>query len=63
VYDLIIDQAKAKLTESFIKEIHFLLKSGTSDSRKDWFNVGEYKNSLTKWVAGKPVDLKILREK
>lgn len=26
-----------------IKEIHFLLKSGTSDSRKDWFNVGAYK--------------------
>jgi Fic family protein len=41
--DLIIDKATAKLTESFIKELHFLLKSGTSDSRKDWFNVGEYK--------------------
>ncbi|MDG4655196.1 Fic family protein [Chryseobacterium arthrosphaerae] len=41
--DLIIDKAKNKLTESFIKELHFLLKSGTSDSRKDWFNVGEYK--------------------
>lgn len=41
--DLIIDKAKSKLTESFIKELHFLLKSGTSDSSKDWFNVGEYK--------------------
>lgn len=41
--DLIIDKAKAKLTESLIKELHFLLKSGTSDSGKDWFNVGEYK--------------------
>lgn len=41
--DLIIEKAKAKLTESFIKELHFLLKSGTSDSRKDWFNVGAYK--------------------
>src|SRR5690606_3812126 len=41
--DLIIDKAKAKLTESLIKEIHFSLKSGTSDKRKDWFNVGEYK--------------------
>lgn len=41
--DSIIDKAKAKLTESLIKELHFLLKSGTSDSRKDWFNVGEYK--------------------
>lgn len=41
--DLIIDKANAKLTESIIKELHFLLKSGTSDSRKSWFNVGEYK--------------------
>lgn len=41
--DLIIDKAKAKLSESFIKELHLLLKSGTSDSRKDWFNIGDYK--------------------
>ena len=41
--DLTIDKAKAKLTESFIKELHILLKSGTSDSRKNWFNVGDYK--------------------
>jgi len=41
--DLIIDKAKSKLTEAVIKELHFLLKSGTSDNRKDWFNVGEYK--------------------
>ena len=41
--DLIIDKAKAKLTESLIKELHFLLKSGTSDSSKDWFNIGAYK--------------------
>lgn len=41
--DLIIEKAKSKLTESLIKELHFLLKSGTSDSRKDWFNVGAYK--------------------
>ena len=41
--DLIIDKAKSKLTESLIKELHFLLKSGTSGSSKDWFNVGDYK--------------------
>jgi Fic family protein len=41
--DLIIDKAKSKITESLIKELHFLLKSGTSDASKDWFNVGEYK--------------------
>ncbi|CAM2946828.1 DNA-binding protein [Chryseobacterium flavum] len=41
--DVIIERAKSKLTESLIKELHFLLKSGTSDSAKDWFNVGAYK--------------------
>lgn len=41
--DFIIDKAHAKLTENMIKQLHFFLKSGTSDSRKDWFNVGEYK--------------------
>jgi Fic family protein len=41
--DLIIDKASSKLTESFIKQLHLLLKSGTSDSSKDWFNVGDYK--------------------
>ena len=41
--DMIIGHAKAALTEKFIKELHLILKSGTSDSRKDWFAVGDYK--------------------
>lgn len=41
--DMIIDNARNGLTEKFIKELHQTLKSSTSDSRKDWFNVGEYK--------------------
>lgn len=41
--DLIIDHAKATLTEKFIKDLHLLLKNGTSDSRKEWFAVGDYK--------------------
>ena len=41
--DYIIDNAQKPLTESIIKELHFILKNGTSDSRKEWFNVGEYK--------------------
>lgn len=41
--DLMIDQTMYKLSESFIKQMHRILKSGTSDSRKAWFNVGEYK--------------------
>ena len=41
--DMIIDNAKSGLTEKFIKELHLILKNGTSDSRKDWFAVGDYK--------------------
>jgi len=41
--DMIIDGAKSALTEKFIKELHQILKKGTSDSRKDWFAVGDYK--------------------
>lgn len=38
-----IDRSSEVLSEKFIKELHFTLKSGTSDSRKDWFAVGNYK--------------------
>ncbi|MBE6932992.1 MAG: helix-turn-helix domain-containing protein [Ruminococcaceae bacterium] len=41
--DLVVDNAGAALTEKFIKELHAVLKTGTSDSRRDWFGVGEYK--------------------
>lgn len=41
--DIIIDEANATLSEKFIKLLHNTLKTGTSDSRKDWFLVGEYK--------------------
>lgn len=49
--DYIIDLANYLLTESFIKQLHMLLKSGTSDSRKAWFAVGDYKR-LENEVAG-----------
>lgn len=41
--DMVIDNAGYRLSERFIKKLHSELKSGTSDSRKDWFAVGEYK--------------------
>ncbi len=41
--DYMLDIADKKLTEDMIKEFHKLLKEGTSDSRKEWFNVGKYK--------------------
>ena len=50
--DLIIDRAEENLTETFIKELHQVLKSGTSDSRRDWFAVGEYKR-LPNEVGGR----------
>ena len=54
--DMVIDQAGSALTEKFIKELHFVLKSGTSDSRKDWFAVGEYKK-LPNEVGGNDTTL------
>lgn len=50
--DMVIDNAKYKFTEKLIKQLHYTLKSSTSDSRKDWFNVGEYKK-LPNEVGGK----------
>ena len=41
--DYVIEQTAQPLSVSFIKTLHLLLKSGTSDSRKDWFMVGDYK--------------------
>lgn len=41
--DMIIERAEETLTESLIKELHKVLKSGTSDSQKAWFAVGDYK--------------------
>ena len=42
--DYIIDHAEENLTESFVKHLHFMLKFNTSDSRKEWFAVGDYKH-------------------
>lgn len=41
--DMVIEQANQPLSESIIKALHRTLKNGTSDSRKDWFVVGDYK--------------------
>lgn len=41
--DYIIEHANNQLTENMIKNLHYMLKNGTTDSRKDWFAVGEYK--------------------
>ena len=41
--DFMIEHAKSALTEKMIKELHLMLKTGTSDARQDWFAVGAYK--------------------
>lgn len=54
--DMVIDNASRSLNEHFIKQLHLTLKSGTSDSRKDWFAVGEYKKRPNE-VGGKTTAL------
>lgn len=54
--DLIIDYAASTLSEHFIKKLHHILKTSTSDSRKDWFAVGEYKR-LPNEVGGMQTSL------
>lgn len=51
--DYIIDHAEEPLTEYLIKQLHWLLKTGTSDSRRNWFAVGDYKR-LANEVGGQP---------
>ncbi|MCI7728263.1 MAG: Fic family protein [Bacteroidales bacterium] len=41
--DYVIDHAMDKITEVHIKQLHAILKTNTSDSRKSWFAVGDYK--------------------
>ena len=43
--DYIIQENDGKLTETYIKQLHFILKSGTSEERKEMF----YYNGLQHW--------------
>lgn len=51
-----IESANYPLNESFVKQLHALLKSGTSDSRKTWFAVGDYKHFENE-VGGMPTTI------
>lgn len=58
--DCIIDHAGEALTEGYIKQLHRLLKSGTTDSQREWFAVGDYKklaNEVGGMVTTKPGDV------
>ncbi len=64
--DMIIDNAAHVLSEAFIKQLHAVLKSGTSDSRLDWFVVGDYKklpNEVGGMVTTAPEDVGIQMKK
>ncbi len=54
--DYIIDTADERLSETYIKHLHAMLKSGTSDSRREWFAVGDYKR-LANEVGGQMTSL------
>lgn len=54
--DLAIDSAKSKLTDSLIKQFHYILKSNTNDSMKTWFKVGDYK-MLPNEIGGRQTTL------
>ena len=41
--DYVIENAQKPLTPKMLKHLHYLLKNGTNDSKKDWFVVGDYK--------------------
>lgn len=54
--DMMIAKSRGRLSEKLIKELHRVLKSGTSDSRRPWFAVGAYKK-LPNEVGGRATTL------
>lgn len=58
--DYVIDHAIDKITETHIKQLHLILKTNTSDSRKPWFAVGDYKrlaNSVGEEETAQPEEV------
>lgn len=58
--DYMIKTALEPITESLIKDLHKILKTGTSDSKLEWFNVGDYKqrpNTVGGVETSKPKDV------
>lgn len=63
-FDFMLNHADEELTEDIIKEFHRLLKRNTSDERKEWFKVGNYKTRPnivgdTKTTAPSKVEIEI----
>lgn len=58
--DFILSEASARLTEGFIKQLHSILKSSTTDADKSWFAVGDYKrlpNEVGRMETTAPADV------
>lgn len=58
--DYVIDHATDKITETHVKQLHLLLKTNTTDSRKSWFAVGDYKrlaNSVGEEETARPEEV------
>lgn len=58
--DYVIDVAEQPLEEGIIKELHYILKHDTADSRLPWFAVGDYKkraNMVGGRETAKPKDV------
>ena len=63
--DYVIDVASEPLSEEIVKKLHFILKSGTSDSRLKWFATGDWKrrpNMVGGKETAKPSDVPRLME-
>ena len=68
LFKYMLDTLDEKLSEEIIKKFHFILKNGTlTESEKEWFNVGEYKqkknfvgNITTSLPKDVPSDMKKL---
>ena len=68
LFKYMLDTLDEKLSEEMIKKFHFILKNGTlTESEKEWFNVGEYKqkknfvgNITTSLPKDVPSDMKKL---
>ncbi len=50
-FDYLLDTIDAPLSNNLIKKFHLILKTGTSDAQKPWFQVGDWKK-LSNEVGG-----------
>ena len=59
-FDYMLKIVQEPLSEVHLKEFHKILKSNTSDSKKEWFKLGEYKlkpNIVGGFETSKPNDV------